>query len=334
MSNKSLQKVKKVTNLGVSILNGVVGDKLQNTPLGIDMRFYDQNKGIRLDKNSLSERHAHAALSPKICILIHGTTENEATWQFRDKSDYGSLLQHDFQYTPFYLRYNTGSHISDNGKALAAILEELYQNYPVQIEEISIIAHSMGGLVTHSACHYAQENGLAWASKIKNIFLLAAPHLGSFLERFANLTTNILEKVPNWHTRLVGKVLNLRSAGIKDLRYGYLRESDWKDQDPDKLLINNKTPPRKLPNASYYVISARLTQKEKHWVSQLFGDILVTQRSATARSKNAEEFNFPSENHYELAKTYHFQLQASEKVYEKIKDWILLADKEASLIMH
>lgn len=316
----SLKKIKKAATQGVSVLNGVVGDKLQNTPFGIEMNFYDQNKPIILDKNSLFEYFTLKNTIPtsKVCILIHGLTDNETTWTFPDKSDYGTLLKEDLGYTPFYLRYNTGLHISDNGQLLAAILEKLHQNYPIEIEEICIIAHSMGGLITHSACFYAQELGLAWTTQLKHIFLLATPHLGSFLEKFANLTTNILEKVPNWHTRLVGKVLNLRSAGIKDLRFGYLTETDWKDQDSDRLLKNNKTPPPLISGASYYVISGRMTVKEKHWVSQLFGDILVRSSSATARSNNPGEFNFPTENHFEFPKTYHHQLSAHKEVYAKI----------------
>jgi triacylglycerol lipase len=320
----SLQKLKKVAAQGVSVLNGVVGDKLHNTPFGIEMNFYDKNKPIILDKNTLTERFAeqNTLPTPKICILIHGLTDNETTWAFPDKSDYGSLLKEDLGYTPFYLRYNTGLHISDNGQVLADILEKLYQNYPIEIEEICIVAHSMGGLVAHSACFYAQKLGLTWTNQLKHIFLLATPHLGSFLEKFANLTTNILEKVPNWHTRLVGKVLNLRSAGIKDLRFGYLTETDWKDQDADRLLRNNKTPPPLISGTSYYVISGRMTEKDKHWVSQLFGDILVRSSSAMARSNNADEFNFPAENHFEFAKTYHHELSARSDVYEKIRSWI------------
>ncbi len=327
----SFTKLKKVATQGVSVLNGVVGDKLQHTALGIAMNFYDQNKPIVLEKNNLLERFAGLNTTPtsKICILIHGLTDNETTWSFRDKSDYGSMLKNDLAFTPFYVRYNTGLHISDNGQALAQIIERLYQSYPIDIEEICIIAHSMGGLITHSACHYAQELGLTWATRLKYIFLLAAPHLGSFLEKFTNITTNILEKVPNWHTRLVGKVLNLRSAGIKDLRFGYLTESDWKDQDADRLLCNNKTPPPMLSGVSYYVISGRMTQKEKHWISQLFGDFLVRNSSATARSNNIGEFNFPSENHFEFAKTYHHQLSARMDVYEKIVGWINVDDKDA-----
>lgn len=315
------QILKRIANQSVSMLNGAIGDKLQNTPLGIEMNFYAEGNLVALDKESLLARYAQpdSVISTKICVLIHGLTHNETAWEFADKSDYGSLLAQDLQYTPFYLRYNTGLHISNNGKELAAILEELYQHYPVEIEEICIIAHSMGGLVTHSACHYAQENGFEWTKKIKNIFLLATPHLGSYLERLANVVTSILEQVPNWQTRLVGKAINLRSAGIKDLRFGYIREDDWKDKNPDQFLQNDKVPAQKLSGVSYYVISGRLTEDEKHCISQLFGDILVSTQSAGANSTNEAEFNFPPENHYQFANTHHIELSNTIKVYECIK---------------
>ena len=328
MSNQTMseifQKLKRITYQGVSALNGAVGDKLHNTHLGIEMNFYIKNKVVSLNKQTLTHQYeqAKSAISPKICILIHGLTHNETAWEFANKSDYGTMLQHDLQYTPFYLRYNTGLHISDNGKAFAAILEKLHQNYPIEIQEICIIAHSMGGLVTHSACHYAQENKFEWTKKVKNIFLLATPHLGSFFEKFANVTTTILENVPNWQTRLVGKAINLRSAGIKDLRYGYLTENDWKDKNPDQFLSNNKIHTQKLPGVSYYAISGRLTQEKKHWVNHLFGDILVRTESVTARSDNPAEFNFSPENHHEFAQTNHFKLTTMTEVYEKIKGWI------------
>jgi hypothetical protein len=216
-------------------------------------------------------------------------------------------------------------HISDNGQALSALMEKLLANYPVPIEEICIIAHSMGGLVTHSACHYAQQGQTKWAEKVRNIFLIATPHLGSFLEKFANVTTNILERVPNWHTRMVGKAINLRSAGIKDLRFGYIKEEDWNNGtgSQDQFLKNAKTPSKKLENVHYYIIAGRLTKDEKHWVSSLFGDILVNIDSAASRSFRLNEFDFNPENYCEFADTDHFELSAMPAVYEQIKTWMM-----------
>ena len=158
----------------------------------------------------------------------------------------------------------------------------------------------------------------AFLFALQHRFLLATPHLGSFFEKFANVTTTILENVPNWQTRLVGKAINLRSAGIKDLRYGYLTENDWKDKNPDQFLSNNKIHTQKLPGVSYYAISGRLTQEKKHWVNHLFGDILVRTESVTARSDNPAEFNFSPENHHEFAQTNHFKLTTLTEVFEKI----------------
>ena len=318
-----IKKFQKIASQGLSILNGAVGDKLENSFLEVSMGFYHQEKKLSLEASALKQYclERNSVMSEKICILIHGLTHNETAWDFPDKTNYGTFLEKDFQFTPFYLRYNTGSHISDNGKKLADLLETLYKNYAVPIQEICIISHSMGGLVTHSACHYAQEYDCKWTEKLKNIFLLATPHAGSFLEKFANITTNILEKVPNWQTRLVGDAINLRSAGIKDLRFGYLREEDWNEQLTDNLLHNTQKNIKKIKGASYYIIAGRLTKDEKHWLTHLFGDILVNTESAKA--EDHPYFFFPPENCYEFAQTNHFKIQTKMEVYEKIKNWLI-----------
>jgi pimeloyl-ACP methyl ester carboxylesterase len=327
---KVFRKAKKVTAQANSIINGSVGDKFQEhsilKPLDIKMNFYHRQNPIKLHKESLKKRSNYSynenPVTNKICILIHGLVFNETCWQFKDRSDYGKKLEEDFGYTPFYLRYNTGLHISDNGQELAILLEELYQNYPTKIEEVYFVCHSMGGLLMHSAAYYAQEEGFDWVKKTKKVFLLGTPHLGSFFERFANVTTNILQRVPNWHTRLVGKVINLRSAGIKDLRYGYLREEDWKDKNPDSLLENTKNEVPKLENVEYFIISGRLTKEETHWVNCFFGDILVSKKSANAHFIESKEIDSESDNSIQFAATHHFKLLTMDEVYEKIKFWI------------
>ena len=65
--------------------------------------------------------------------------------------DHGLALAAALDYTPLYVRYNTGLHTSQNGRELAAQLEQLVMHWPVPVKEITIIAHSMGGLVTRSA---------------------------------------------------------------------------------------------------------------------------------------------------------------------------------------
>ncbi len=328
---------KRGTQHGISFLNGAVGDSLKNTPLEISMGFYEESKRLVLDKNlpnNYFENHQRnhqdnnpkKTFHPKICLLIHGLVNNEHIWNFSDNTgNYGRFLEKDLNYTPFYVRYNTGFHISDNGKEFSGLIQSLCDNYPIEISEITIIAHSMGGLVTHSACHYALTNTdntnkiASWTEKVKNIFLLGTPHLGSFLEKFANVTTSILAKVPNWQTRLVGKVLNWRSEGIKDLRFGYLSEENWKDQNTDEFLSNHRVEIKALANAHYHVISGLLGKDEKSWLTVLFGDILVHEKSAFADN---EKTPFNIKNHHTFPSTNHFALTSSQKVYDKIAEWL------------
>ena len=317
---------------GISFLNGAVGDSLKNTPLEISMGFYEENKRLVLDKNlpnnyfkNNQENTSKKVFHPKICILIHGLVNNELIWDFSDNTgNYGTFLEKNLNYTPFYVRYNTGLHISDNGKMFSELVQTLCNNYPVEISEITIIAHSMGGLVAHSACHYTLTNMSLvtnWTEKVKNVFLLGTPHLGSFLEKFANVTTSILTQVPNWQTRLVGKVLNWRSEGIKDLRFGYVSEENWKDQNTDEFLSNNRTEIKTLDNAHYHVISGQLGKDEKSWLTVLFGDILVHEKSAFAGETN-KKAPFNIKNQHTFASTNHFTLTSSQKVYDKIAEWL------------
>ena len=73
-------------------------------------------------------------------------------------------------------------------------------------------------------------------------------------DKSGNIGSNILDKIPNWATWMVGKAINLRTAGIKDLRFGYITEEDWKNNHPDSLLSNTKKATSKLPEVNYFII--------------------------------------------------------------------------------
>ena len=58
---------------------------------------------------------------------------NDLQWS-RDGHDHGTALAADLGYTPLYLHYNTGEHISTNGRRLANLLESLVQEWPQPVE--------------------------------------------------------------------------------------------------------------------------------------------------------------------------------------------------------
>ncbi|MCC6274376.1 MAG: alpha/beta hydrolase [Leptospiraceae bacterium] len=310
---------------GKSALNGMIGDSLQKNvkPLSIRMQFFHNNQILELDKKNLKVTFPDA--SSGICILIHGLLTDESLFDFPGEKgvNYGSLVQKDFGFTSLYLRYNSGLHISENGNLLSIILDELIKEYPVKVTKIVFIGHSMGGLVIHSALDYAEKNKSGWIKKVKKVFLLGSPHLGAPLEKFSNLASGILKILPVPFTKLSRNILNFRSSGIKDLRFGYTSEDDWAGKNPDAILENNRTGIRLQPGIEYFVITGTISKNPESFLSGWIGDSLVRKPSAHGKSIHKEKsIPFPEENLKEFPGISHMRLAHSKKIYEQLKIWI------------
>lgn len=314
---------KKIRTLGV--LNGVIGDALgkKKNLLAIQMGFYKEFKLLALTKKTLSK--IHGTHSGKICILAHGSCGTEQDWVFVHNSsiNYGSLLQFDKGYAPFFVRYNSGLHISTNGKLLSDLLEKLVRCYPTKIDHIILIGHSMGGLVFRSACHYGKIKKCKWVTLVKKIFYLGSPHLGTHLEKLGNLTTSILKQIPNPITKIIATIGNWRSAGIKDLRHGYVTDEDWQKHNTDNLfhIHKNKTP--LLASADHYMICSTISKNADSKMGRLFGDGLVHPASGTGRGFfESNRIHFSKDHTKIFAGISHHKLQRNQRVYEQIKSWL------------
>lgn len=318
------KSLRKGTDIGVGILNGVVGDYLhqQGNPLAVRMGFYASGKPLTLTPEALSSTCPN--MTSRICILIHGLVCDETIWNYGEsgRANYGVFLQRDLGYTPFYLRYNTGRHISENGRNLDQLMNELIAALPVAAQEIIFITHSMGGLVTRSACGYGLQQDSAWIPKVRKLFYLGSPHLGAPLEKFGNAAAFVLKNFPRPYIKIIGDAINVRSSGIKDLRFGYVSDGDWAGRDPDLFLKNNKNSLPLMDGASHYVITARLTQNPRHPVSRWFGDALVRTPSALGRSRRRDHFlAFPACHHREYPAMGHMKMTHSPEVYAQIRQW-------------
>src|SRR4051794_29713699 len=206
-------------SLALGALNGAVGDRLAESgnPLALDMTLRGGGD------------------SPRIAVFVHGLCETDDAWALFGRRPYGARLEEELGYTPLYLRYNTGLHISDNGRRLARLLEETVEAWAGPGEEIALVGHSMGGLVARSACHYGGD----WTRHVRHVFCLGAPHLGAPLEKAANAAAYAgarRREAPG-----VGKLGNGRSVGIKGLRSGSCAEEDWCDCDPDGFMRDRCT---------------------------------------------------------------------------------------------
>ncbi|MBV9416668.1 MAG: alpha/beta fold hydrolase, partial [Solirubrobacterales bacterium] len=301
----------------VSALNGVFGDTLvrRGNQLALRMAVRRNNRDVELAPTAL--RRAYPNAKPRLAVFVHGLCETDDAWKLGAARHvpYGQRMETELGYTPVYVRYNTGRHVSENGRDLAALLAALMAAWPTDVHEVVLIGHSMGGLVSRSACHYGA--GSACLGKVRHVFTLGSPHRGAPLEQAANATAAALGRLPE--TRPLAKALNTRSAGIKDLRYGYLVDECWMDQDCDAFLRNTSREIPFLPTARHYFISATLTREAHAPVGRIIGDLLVVQASAWAHERRAKRMRFPIEHYYHLGEANHFDLLNHPAIYDQMR---------------
>ncbi len=306
--------------VALAALNGVVGDHLASTgnPLALTMRFRRDGRALKLDKPSLAEAFPDA--TGKLVVLVHGLCVSDLQWT-RQSHDHGAALAHDLCYTPVYLSYNSGLHISTNGRAFSETLEALVAAWPVQIEDFVIIGHSMGGLVARSACHSAEEAGHAWRSKLKKLVFLGTPHHGAPLERIGAWVDAILDKTP--YVAAFGRLGKIRSAGVTDLRYGNLLDEDWHGRDRFAREPDSRRPVPLPEGVACHTIAATTAKEAGGLKDQLVGDGLVPVASALGRHRDpARSLAFPPERQWIATETGHLDLMSRRDVYERIAEWL------------
>jgi pimeloyl-ACP methyl ester carboxylesterase len=316
-----------------SAINGVLGDYLHATQnsLAIPMAICHDGEALTLDREAL------AALKPmngKVLLFIHGLCMNDRQWAnasdvaVDDNSDQGAALAKSLGYTPLYLRYNSGLHTSDNGQQLADLLAQLCEHWPHLIDTLSIVAHSMGGLVSRSAAHHAAVQKMQWLKHLKHIVFLGTPHQGAPLERAGHWVDVILSAAP--YAKPFARLGKIRSVGITDLRYGNVCEADWANADSGDdaaTAVRTRTPlPKKVAS---YAIAATLGKDETDWKDKLLGDGLVPVTSALGISSNSKQsLSFPAKRHWIAYQTSHMQLLNDKRVFDRIHAWLAEGDKQ------
>jgi pimeloyl-ACP methyl ester carboxylesterase len=297
----------------------LIGDRLEREGSALAQPTSARIHGERigLDESSVSDAFPRA--TPGLAVFMHGLTGDEFCWSWGADSAYGERLARDLGYTPVYLRYNSGLHISENGRAVSALLEGLVQAWPVEVQQIALVGHSMGGLVARSAAHQADERDQGWVRHVRHVVSLGTPHMGAPLEQGAHRAAVALEKLPE--TRMLSSLLKKRSAGIRDLRHGSLVDEDWRGRDPEALRAVACMEVPLLPWATHCFVSATITRDPKHPLGRLLGDILVLKPSASGQSKT-RRIPFRDEHGHHIGGTHHLALLNHPEVYERLHGWL------------
>ena len=299
-----------------STLNAWIGDYLSetNNELKQPMAFYRDNRPV-------APEDIAAPPTGKVCVLVHGLGCNESLWNFpasQEGGGYGELLEQRCGYMPLYLRFNTGLRVSNNGKQLAGLLDRLCAHHDSAVTELLFIGHSLGGLVIRSACHFGYQTGQDWVARVRHVIYLGSPHLGAPLEKATNVTTNVLGLFNTTATRVIRDVLNTRSAGVKDLRFGNLVDQDWLDCDPDELMNNRRVPIPWLATASHHLAVGQALARVG-----TFGDAIVQPDSAAGRTRGSQPGAPAGSDVQVMPGLDHLALARHPAVYEHVERWVM-----------
>jgi triacylglycerol lipase len=305
-----------------SAINALVGDSLRDerNGLAVEMAFYARNRPLPLSREALLRAHPHP--TGKLVVLVHGLGCNEGIWAFHDPAfgrhatSYGARLQSDLGYTPFFVRYNTGLSVEENGEHLSALLRALLDGYPLPVEELVLIGHSMGGLVIGGAAQAASRDRAAWLDRVRRVIYVGTPHDGAPLARLGHTAATVLQMVPNPITRLIGTIFDRRSAGLKDLR------------NPDRLRAEGVAAPEATvrpcwpAHTRHLLIVGMVSGEPAHPLTVLLGDGLVPLPGRAGRSRQASNGDADRLEEIRLVpRTHHLQLSRDAAVYEQIREW-------------
>ena len=301
----------------LAAVNGVIGDHLceSRNPLAIAMQLRHRGEPLALTPDAVRRALPHAGR--KLLVLIHGLCMTDRQWTRRGH-DHGAALARDLGYTPVHALYNTDLHISSNGHALAAELEQLVAAWPVPLDEIVLIGHSMGGLVARSACHAGDAAGHAWRSQLRALIALGSPHHGAPLERGGHGLDRVLGI--SRYVAPFRRLGRIRSAGITDLRFGNVIDEHWQGHDRFGHHGDLRRPLPLPAGVACYAIAGTLATAP---ADRLLGDGLVPVASALGVHPDPTlTLDFPETHRWIALGTAHLELLAAPEVYRTMRSWL------------
>jgi pimeloyl-ACP methyl ester carboxylesterase len=300
--------------MALAAVNGIWGDLIAERYPELAIATAVRSHGRDLELDAASVAAAFPAATGRLVVFLPGLCESEDVWRRHDHPEddpdeggsYGERLTEEFGITPVYVRYNTGMRIAANGEEVADLIDRLTAVWPVPVDRIDLVGHSMGGLVARVACHRADSAGQPWAAKVRVVVNLGSPHLGAPLAKGVQLAARLMTAIPE--TAPFSRILGTRSAGVHDLQDGGAEAAEGVEVPF-------------LPHVTYCFVAATLTQDLRHPLGHLVGDGLVRFPSAAGADltrKVALDFDHGAH----VGGIGHFSLLGHHEVHHKLREWL------------
>ena len=269
----------------LAALNGVLGDHLaaSGNPLALPMTLRSDGSDLELAPAALAR--AFGSSRGRLVVLVHGLCRNDLRWRRRGH-DHGAALARDLGVVPLYLRYNSGLHVSTNGRALAGLLETLCS---------------------------------AWPARLRRLVFLGTPHHGAPLERGGHGLEAVLGAMP--YAAALARAGKLRSAGVTDLRHGYLLDEDWQGRDRFASASHPRRPVPLPAGVECHALAATKGGRAGDLADRLLGDGLVPLASALGEHPDpALDLHLPESRRWIAYGASHLDLLSSLSVYGELRD--------------
>jgi hypothetical protein len=278
-----------------AVANGLWGDRLGHLRgrLEIPIGLRDAD-GASISLDNLATAFPDA--TPHLVLLAHGFADTERSWLPDEDAPglFSAIVAAQPAMTPVMIRYNSGRSVADNGALLADLLDRIHSHWPTAIESISMVGHSMGGLIIRHACAAGTVAEHDWVAATTNVVSLGSPHLGTPIEKAVHGLAAGLGIARN--TIPLQEFVDTRSRGIKDLRSGS---------------------PVVLPDAiRQHFVAGVFTNDPSHPMGVLFGDLVVRVRSASGGS------DIEAEHLTVVNGVRHNRIARNEAVVDRILSWL------------
>ena len=148
--------------------------------------------------HELAAAYPHAKARP--AAYVHGLCETDEAWNGiparpRVTSHTATAMEVELGFSPPYAPLQAPAGTSPRTAASSpGKLERLIAAWPVPVDEVVLIGHSMGGLVARSACHYGADSDSI--RKVRHVVTLGTPHRGAPLEQVTNAASAALARLP------------------------------------------------------------------------------------------------------------------------------------------
>jgi hypothetical protein len=293
-------------------LNAVLGDQLARGASPLAIRLALRHAGRELAPERAALDAALPGAGERLLVLIHDLGLDDLRWRRPDGHDHSAALAAALGFTPVHVRYDSGLHVSTNGRALAGQLERLLAQWPRPLARFAIVAHGMGGLVARSALHYGRAAAHHWPHRLDDLACLGTPHHGAPLA--AGDLAAQFATTP--HGAQFARLGVLRSAGLADLAHGNLVDEDWRAGDRAAGATDRRLPLPLPAGPRCFAIAGTLD-------GDADSDGLVPLASALGRHRLARRtLAFLPEHQRVVDGVGHLQLLSSPAVFEQLRDWL------------